>query len=177
MAQARKGAEHHLILTDCRIVKLIRFTAVNYLHTAVFSILTIAALVSAIVPQVYADSYPSSYLMSGPVLRNVTGDELEQVKPGQQTVLEFTLKKLYERGFGDSAIAITEVRDANGFTVFLAWQTINIKLGEIGSTSVSWTMPTDDQAVDVYEVRFFVISSIEKPEALSTIADGLVKVT
>lgn len=69
--------------------------------------------------------------------------------------------------FDQEFAGIVEVRDADGFTVYLQWQTGTLPAGGDVNIGLSF-VPTE---AGEYTVRTFVLSSIQSPSALSPIAE------
>jgi hypothetical protein len=62
-------------------------------------------------------------------------------------------------------VQLVEVRDTNGVTVFLAWQSMVVDPSGQTEIGVSWT---PDRA-DSYQIRTFAVSGFENPRVLSTV--------
>ena len=96
-----------------------------------------------------------------PEPQDIQGKTLNEVKAGQQVVLSTTvLNKIDE---AQPYVAIVEVRDSNGITVFLGWTTGTMNANGQATVGLSWTA---EQAGD-YQLRTFVISSLSNPNILS----------
>jgi hypothetical protein len=102
--------------------------------------------------------------VSPPEPQDVTGKKLTQINSGQQVVL--TTNVINKGANSQPFVALVEVRDSSDVTVYLAWQTGTLPVNGQTNVGLSWT---PDQAGS-YEVRTFVISSLSKPDILSTVA-------
>jgi hypothetical protein len=106
------------------------------------------------------------------------GVELAEIKAGQQIVIEHALKNVELEPFDKPVIAITEVRDDDGVTNYLAFQTLSLEPGESGGIGVSWLVPDNAQTNDAYQIRFFVLSSLgPDAESLTFVVDREIKVS
>lgn len=155
-------------------------------------VLAIALPLFVAAPQVYGASY-EYFRVSGPLVKGMYHGELYELKAsqkiitgtvtelyesrsGQQVVIEHTLTNNSLQPFGKPVIAITEVRDNDGFTLFLAFQSLDLAPSETGSIGTSWLVPSDAQSGDVYKVRFFVVTSLSVPEGLTPVFAGEIKI-
>jgi hypothetical protein len=105
-----------------------------------------------------------STTVTPPTPRDVTGDELDEVSAGQQVVL--TTNVVNNQGAPQPFVALLEVRDSNGVTIFLAWQTGTLPANDQTQVGLSWTPEEPGN----YEVRTFVISDLNNPRVLSLVA-------
>ncbi len=117
------------------------------------------------------DSVIDSVEPSAPRVTDAQGNQVSQVLAGQQVVLSSTIQNK-ENTSGPYA-AIVEVRDSNGVTVYLQWQTGTLPANGSTNVGVSWTpdMP------DTYTIRVFVLSSLSNPQILSEIVTSTVNVS
>ncbi|MGI0039916.1 MAG: hypothetical protein ACREAO_08870, partial [Nitrososphaera sp.] len=100
---------------------------------------------------------------SAPALANVNGSSVAEVTNGQQVVITSNVKNSDDQA--RPATVIVEVRDADGITVYLQWQTATIAAnGEI-QVGLSW-IPEDSGD---YTIRTFVISELANPMILSEV--------
>lgn len=99
-----------------------------------------------------------------PELQDVTGQKLDEVSAGQQVMLATNVRN--NNAQPQPFVALIEVRDSNGVTVFLGWQTGTLPANGQINVGLSWT---PDSPGD-YEVRTFVISSLDNPRVLSTVS-------
>ncbi|HJS82319.1 MAG TPA: hypothetical protein VJ742_05730, partial [Nitrososphaera sp.] len=106
-----------------------------------------------------------------PEPQDVTGRPLDEVSEGQQVVL--TTRVVNEGGSAQPFVALIEVRDNNGVTVYLAWQTGTLPAGGSSQVGLSWT-PEDSGD---YDIRTFVISSLENPRILSPVVTSDITVS
>jgi hypothetical protein len=105
-----------------------------------------------------------STTVTPPVPTDVTGKELDEVSSGQQVVL--TTNVINNNAAPQPFVALLEVRDNNGVTIFLAWQTGTLPANDRTQVGLSWT-PEDPGD---YQVRTFVISDLTNPRVLSLVS-------
>jgi hypothetical protein len=94
---------------------------------------------------------------------DLDGNLLEQITVGHQVILSQTF--VNDRNVPQSYVGVIEVRDSNGFTVYLAWATGTMAPGGQASIGVSWVASDAGE----YEIRTFPLSSLTTPEVLDTI--------
>lgn len=123
------------------------------------------------VPIGAVDSGTGTTTPTAPVLTTPTGQPVDQVQAGQQVVLTTTINNNLDEAV--PFVAIVEVRDDNGVTVFLAWQTGTLGADGRATVGLSWT---PDFAGD-YDIRTFVISSLDNPRILSEVKQSSVSVS
>ncbi len=117
-------------------------------------------------------SDPTAISPSNPILRDFQGEELDEVTAGQQVVLSTTLTNT--KSTPQVFAAIVEVRDADGFTVYLQWQTGSLAGNAKTNVGLSWT----PDAPGTYTVRTFALDSISgAPAVLSPVAESTVTVS
>jgi hypothetical protein len=63
-------------------------------------------------------------------------------------------------------VALIEVRDSDGITVYLAWQTGVLGRNSDAQVGLSWI----PNVADSYEIRTFVITDLKNPQILTPIA-------
>lgn len=109
---------------------------------------------------------PTSTTPSAPVLKDVSGKILTEVTAGSQVVLSTDITN--NNDAPQPFAAIVEVRDADGITIYLQWQTGTLNANGTSGIGLSWTpdMP------GTYTVRTFVLSSIANPQVLSPVAES-----
>jgi hypothetical protein len=100
---------------------------------------------------------------SAPVARDVSGGTISNIVEGQQVVLTTTINNNLDDDL--PFVALIEVRDSSGITVYLAWQTGTLDAGDRTEVGLSWT-PEDSGD---YQVRTFVISNLNNPQVLSQV--------
>jgi hypothetical protein len=108
---------------------------------------------------------------SNPVLKDFSNKVITEVTANQQVVLSTDISNNQDtvRPFA----AIVEVRDANGITVYLQWQTGTLNAHGSTNVGLSWT----PDAPGTYTVRTFVVNSIANAAALSPIASSTITVS
>lgn len=93
-----------------------------------------------------------------PTLFDADGKELDgAVLPGRQVILSASLSKSLDGG--RPSIAIFEIRDSNGVTIYLAWQTIDISPQGAKEVGVSWLSGKAGN----YELRVLHIPNLVNP--------------
>ena len=108
---------------------------------------------------------------SAPALADITGASITEVTAGQQVVINTNVKNNDQQS--RPFVAIVEVRDANGITQMLQWQTGTMSGGETKNVGISWVPDNAGK----YEVRTFVISSLQNPQVLSDVVKSDVTVS
>jgi hypothetical protein len=108
---------------------------------------------------------------SAPSLKDVSGEDITEVTVGQQVVLSTTIQNNANEEV--PFVALVEVRDSDGITIFLAWQTGTLNANSDADIGLSWT---PEEAGD-YTVRTFVISDLASPEILSPVAESEITVS
>jgi hypothetical protein len=98
-------------------------------------------------------------------VKDRAGNVVTQTTVGTQVLIEGTVDLDCNSSPGDPPVAIFEVRDAEGMTDYLAWQTISVESGEQITTGLSW-MP---ERPGVYDVRFFPIVCLNCPMVLNKV--------
>jgi plastocyanin len=122
------------------------------------------AVVFSILNVQYAFATSCALMLTQPSLKSINGGESEATA-GEQLIISTTITNhCYEQD--QPFVAIIEVRNSDGVTEYLSWQsgvlkglTGNIEIG------VSWIPAYGDN----YELRAFVISSLENPQVLSRV--------
>jgi hypothetical protein len=109
---------------------------------------------------------PETTEPSPPSLKDISGNEIDEVGVGQQVVLSTTIQNNNDEP--QPFVALIEVRDSDGITVFLAWQTGTLNANGEAEVGLSWT---PEEAGD-YTVRTFVISELAAPDILSPVAES-----
>jgi hypothetical protein len=106
-----------------------------------------------------------------PALANVDGSSVAEVTEGQQVVITSNVKNNDEQP--RPATVIVEVRNEDGITVYLQWQTATIAAnGEI-QVGLSWIPENSGD----YTIRTFVISDLTNPMILSEVVTSEVTVS
>jgi hypothetical protein len=100
---------------------------------------------------------------SAPSVRDASGGAVGTITVGQQVVLTTTVTNNIDDEL--PFVALVEVRDSSGITIFLAWQTGVMDAGDRNEVGLSWT---PEEAGD-YVVRTFVISNLSNPQVLSDV--------
>jgi len=112
---------------------------------------------------------PSASL-SSPTIRAI-GDEDSPLAVGTQLGLSTTIEN--DRSAEQPFVALIEVRDSMGITVYLAWQSGNLDPAGSTAIEVSWT----PDASGKYEVRTFAVSSLTNAIVLSKVATTSVEIS
>jgi hypothetical protein len=96
---------------------------------------------------------------------------IDHVKVGNQVLITSVIESYIQE---DSTFAaVIEVRDSDGFTRSINWQTGLLSQNEKTEIGISWI---PDMA-DTYEIHVFVLSSLINPTAYTPIMTGHVIVT
>lgn len=122
------------------------------------------AVALPILPAAWAQSFVVvdyiSFDVSGPTLKSTHGNVLSREGGSQQITIEYTLENVEAQPREKPVIAVTEVRDRDGFTLYLALQTVDLAPGETGTIGASWLLPKDARVGDVYQINFFMMASL-----------------
>jgi hypothetical protein len=103
-----------------------------------------------------------SVTMSPPSASGVGGSPtlVAGTQIGLSTIIE------NDRSVEQPFVALIEVRDSSGITVYLAWQTGNLQPADSTMIGVSWT----PEASGTYEVRTFSLTSLSEGLVISKVA-------
>jgi hypothetical protein len=118
-----------------------------------------------------AETGTGSTTPSKPVLQDVSGKPVTSPSAGQQLVLSTTVVNNVNDDL--PFVALLEVRDINGVTISLAWQTGTLNANDRADIGVSWT-PQDP---GTYTLRTFVISDLANPRVLSLVQESTITVS
>jgi hypothetical protein len=112
-----------------------------------------------------------STTVTPPAPPDPTGQVLDEISAGQQVVLTTSVRN--NNASPQDFVALIEVRDSSGITIFLAWQTGTLNANGQTQVGLSWTpeVPGD------YDVRTFVISDLNDPRVLSTVSESTITVS
>jgi hypothetical protein len=108
---------------------------------------------------------------SEPTVKDVSGGTVDDLSVGQQVVLTTQVNNNIDDEL--PFVALVEVRDSRGITVYLAWQTGVLNAGGRAEVGLSWT-PEDSGD---YQIRTFVISSLNNPQVLSEVKSSMITVS
>jgi hypothetical protein len=108
-------------------------------------------------------SGPPSVSTSPPVIRDVSGGGQSPVV-GTQLVLATTVDN--DRNAAQPFVSLVEIRDSDGITLYLAWQTGNLEPADSTEVGFSW-IPEES---GTYEVRTFVLSSFTDGLVISEVS-------
>lgn len=95
------------------------------------------------------------------VITDIRGKQLTEIPKDSQVVLSATFSNNMNKD--QTFFTVLEVRDYQGFTEVLQWQSSTVKPLDNAIAGFSW-LPS---APGCYEARAFVISDLENPSALS----------
>lgn len=95
-----------------------------------------------------------------PAVYDLDGSLLDQITIRHQVILSQTFAN--DRNARQSFVAVFEVRDSNGVTVYLAWQRGTMAAGGKADIGVSWVA----DGIGEYEIRTFHVSSLTNPSSL-----------
>ncbi len=108
---------------------------------------------------------------SAPKLQDIRGQDLTEITAGSQAIITTTVTN--NNAQAQPFVALVEVRDADGITVYLQWQTGTLNPNGSANIGLSWT----PDAPGTYELRTFVISNLLNPSALSPVVTSSVTVS
>ncbi|MGI0012046.1 MAG: hypothetical protein ACREBU_01185 [Nitrososphaera sp.] len=126
-------------------------------------------------PQIYAITYPSLDV-SKPVFASLEGERVNQVRIGEQVVIMETIRNNVYLSEEKSMVGLVEIRDQEGLTLFLAYQTMEISPNGNYTFGVSWR-PDSGLANGTYLVRAWALSSFANDaDALSNVIESQISV-
>jgi hypothetical protein len=96
-------------------------------------------------------------------VHGLDGNLFDHVIVGQQVILSATFEN--DRHVSQPYVAMFEVRDSDGFTVYLTWQTGIMAASGQANVGVSWIA----ESIGEHQIRTFLLSSLTNPEILDTI--------
>lgn len=104
-----------------------------------------------------------------PMLKDVNGNELSVARVGQLAMLSITVihSHIYDLPF----VAVVEVRDEDGATVYLEWQKGTIYPNKRAEIGMSWI----PEKAGEYQVRTFLISDLVNPQILTVVSETRVQ--
>lgn len=108
---------------------------------------------------------------TAPTLQDAAGQELDDVSAGQQVVLTTVVVNNVDESVPFTALI--EVRDSNGVTVYLAWQTGVLNPSGQVEVGLSWIPENPGD----YTIRTFIISDLETLRVLSPVVDSDITVS
>jgi hypothetical protein len=108
---------------------------------------------------------------SAPVLKDISGAEVDEVAPGEQVVISVDVNN--NNNFAQDFTAIVEVRTADDITEYLQWQTGTLNPDGSVNVGLSW-IPADSGE---YTIRTFVVSNLQNPAVLSSVEESTVTVS
>lgn len=106
-----------------------------------------------------------------PTMKDLRGNDLTELDARVQAVISTSIKN--NNNLPQQFAAIVEVRDADGFTVYLQWQTGTLQANGSTNIGLSWT----PDAPGTYEIRTFAISNLSNPAVLSPVSTSTVTVS
>jgi hypothetical protein len=132
---------------------------------------TMFALVG-VMPLAFAtsDSSLSDTLdVSRPAFENLTGTRLDTVEPGIQVMIMHSIRN---NVYPDekSLVSLLEVRNKDGVTEYIAWQSASIQSNNTATFGVSWLVPSEATSGDIYSARVFAVTTLgDGAEVLSAV--------
>jgi hypothetical protein len=100
--------------------------------------------------------------LSNPSLHNLSSEEIATVEVGQQSIVSVSLHNNLK--VEQPLVIIIEVRDGDGVTKYLAWQTAIVNADGNYTMTSSWT-PTEEGTN--YQIRSFAITDFQYPQVIS----------
>lgn len=106
--------------------------------------------------------------MSVPSFSDIQGNTIREAIAGQQIVIHESVRNDVYLNEDKSLTVILDIRDMDGTTIYLSWQSAKVSPDDRYSFGTSWIIPYDATAGTVYEVRAFTITFFgPEAEALS----------
>ena len=131
-----------------------------------FSVALLLLFALAIIPiSILVDPTPR-----GVVVRDLEGNYVTSITTGQQVTLNvaFSINSSVSQPF----IGVLEMRDADGVTIFVGWQTGTLQNTRQTEFSMSWIA---EKAGD-YQIRQFALSNLTSPVVLDIVTTTNIKV-
>ncbi|NWG36298.1 hypothetical protein [Nitrososphaera sp.] len=100
---------------------------------------------------------------SAPAFTDITGGQISEISAGGQVFINTNIKN--NDPIARTVTALIEVRDADGFTVQNSLVTATIAAGGTSGIGSSWV----PSASGDYQIRVFVLSSLDNPQILSEV--------
>ena len=111
----------------------------------------------------FTASSHESYANRGVDVLDTSGDYVDRISQGHQVILSSQIRGTVNEP--RSFVAIFEIRDANGSTILLAWQSGIMSPDSITDIGVSWIPESSGN----YQVRQFVLSNMTSPTVLQEV--------
>jgi hypothetical protein len=121
---------------------------------------------SVIVGRSAATGMSESTNPSKPEVKDITGQQLNEIHAGQQVVLTTTVTNNIE--IDQPFVTLIEVRNLDDVTLFLAWQSGQLSADDEAQVGLSF----QPEESGTYVVRTFVISSLADPKILSSVEES-----
>lgn len=112
----------------------------------------------------------SAVTQSAPVLKDTKGADVPEAMIDQQVILATEINN--NRSIALPFVAFVEVRNSDGQTVFLQWQTGTLNASSVTGIGLSWT----PDAAGKYTVRVFVVDDIANPSIISPVSESQISV-
>lgn len=100
-----------------------------------------------------ADAQDIDRTPSPAAVYDLDGNLIDKITIGHQVILSKTF--VNNRNATQTFVALFEVRDPNGFTVYLAWQSGAMAASGQANVGVTWIA----EGIGIYEIRTFAISN------------------
>lgn len=129
----------------------------------VYVMLIVISLLATFTVNGYAMSYGPSLGPTLPHFYDAKGERLQSIDEGQQVMITTTFTNYLEEEV--EFIGILEVRDGNGVSLVLAWQSAAVEPLGNKTMGVSWVVPEPG----AYQSRTFAFTNLENPQVLSVV--------
>ena len=118
----------------------------------------------------YAHSLPPALAPTRPFFIDLNGDRLDSVEAGRQVMITTTFRNTLETEL--TFVGLIEVRDIDGVTEFLAYQSGTVEPLGNKTVGLSWLV----QNSTAYQSRTFAITDFENPQVLSNVQTSRIEV-
>ena len=125
--------------------------------------LIVALLFATFTVSGYALSNGPTLGPSLPYFYDTNDERLQSVEEGQQVTIATTFTNYLEEEV--EFVGIIEVRDTDGVTELLAWQSATVAPLNNKTMGVSWVVPESS----AYQSRTFAFTDLESPQVLSVV--------
>jgi hypothetical protein len=123
----------------------------------------------------YALSLPSLDV-SRPIFVNTQGERITQAAPSQPIEIVLSINNnVYDDN--KSLMALIDVRDKDGVTIYLAWHSTRVNPNETYTFGVSWAIPNEAKMGSNYSARVFAITSLgDDAQVLSNVFNSEIEI-
>ena len=112
------------------------------------------------IPHAYSLTYDASMMISRHAVMNLDGNEVAAISPHQQVTITVSFHHLENRAVLTEPLTsylwVLEIRDSDGFTRYIVWQSGVIEPGSRNTVSASWLA----EEPSTYTARSFIMRGL-----------------